>query len=213
MAVGAAELQQQALGLHQRLLRNDPTASADAAELLLDPLVARLSGRWPGLAHTDACHDTAVEVLVTYLADPTRYDQSRASLLGWLIMQAHADLKNDHASRSKRFERAWLVESALPLDSDTGEPPTVGEAVASLEPLPDVDGSLVLAAVRQAFPDTRDRQLIWLMCIEGSRSSDDAARVLGLEELAPSARAAEVKRHKDRVMRRLRRLGLEDQHE
>lgn len=136
MAVGAAELQQQALGVHQRLLSGDPTASAEAADLLLDPLVARLNGRWPGLAHTDACHDAAVEVLVTYLADPARYNPLQASLVGWLVMQAHGDLKNDHASRPKRFERAWLVESALPPDSDTSEPPTVGDACPRLTRCP-----------------------------------------------------------------------------
>jgi len=128
-------------------------------------------------------------------------------------MQAHGDLTNDYASRPKRFERTWLVESALRVDPDTGEPPRVGDEVASFDSLPDVDGSLVLAAVREAFPDSRDRQLIWLMCIEGSRSSEEAARVLGLEGLTPAQRTAEVKRQKDRVMRRLRRLGLDNRHE
>lgn len=213
MALGGAELQQQALSVHRRLLSGDPTAPADAAELLLDPLVARLNGRWPGLAHTDACHDAAVEVLVMYLVDPNRYDPNRASLVGWLVMQAHGDLKNDHASKLRRFERDWLVESELPPDPNTDAPPMVGDQVASHDTVLAVETSAVFAAVRAAFPDERDRQLIWLTCIEGSRSTDEAARVLGLENLPSAERTAQVKRAKDRVMRRLRRLGLDEKNE
>lgn len=211
MGLGGAELQHQALSVHWRLLSGDPTASADAAELLLDPLVARLNGKWPGLTHTDACHDAAVEVLVMYLTGPHRYDPKRSSLVGWLVMQAHGDLKNAHASRPKRFEREWLVESALPPEPETDAPPTVGDQVASYDAVPAVDGPSVFAAVRAAFPDERDRQLIWLMCIQGSRSTDEAARVLGLEGLVPVERTTQVRRHKDRVMRRLRRLGLDEE--
>lgn len=212
MAVDRAELQEQALGVHRRLLAGDPTASADAAALLLYPLVKRLNARWPLLKRTDACYDAAVEVVSMYLVAPARYDQSRSSLLGWLTMQAHGDLRNDHASPSKRFERSWLVESCLPADPDTGQPPTVGGTV-TFDVLPDVGGSQLFQTVREAFPDIRDRQLIWLMCVEGSRSTAEAARVLGLGGLPPPRLTAEVKRHKDRVMRRLRRLGLDDHNE
>lgn len=210
MAAVGKELQQQALGLHQRLLNGDPTASADITDLLLGTVVKSLNGKWPGLVKSDACYDAAVEVLVTYLCDPGRYVPSRSSLLGWLVMQAHADLKNDHSSKPKRFERAWLLESSLPANPETGESRSLGDEVASFDEVPDVDASVVWTVLRQAFPDSRDRQLIWLMLVEGSRSSDEAARVLGLTEVAPDGRKAAVKRHKDRIMQRLRRLGLED---
>jgi len=213
MVASEAELRQQALDVHQRLLHGDPTASADAADLLLDPVVARLRRKWPGPAFSDACHDAAVDVLVAYFTDPSRYQRDQSSLVGWLVMQAHGDLLNDYASKPKQFERLWLVESALPVDPSTGEAPRVGDQVPSFDTLPDVDGSIVLAAVRDAFPDECDRQLIWLMCIEGSHSTEEAAKVLGLDGLSVAERTAQVKRHKDRVMRRLRRLGLEGRDE
>ncbi len=213
MAASEAELRQQALDVHERLLLGDPTASVDAAQLLLDPVVARLERKWPDPAYRDACHDAAVDVLVVYLADPSRYQPAQSSLVGWLVMQAHGDLLNDYASKPKQFERLWLVESALPADPSTGETPRVGDQIPSFDTLPEVDGSIVLAAVRDAFPNECDRQLIWLMCIEGSHSTEEAARVLGLDGLSPDDQTAEVKRHKDRVMRRLRRLGLGDRDE
>jgi hypothetical protein len=72
-----------------------------------------------------------------------------------------------------------------------------------------LEDSTVFAAVRKAFPDERDRRLIWLVCVEGSRSTDEAATILGLTDLPKEQREAEVRRNKDRVMRRLRRLGLD----
>ena len=213
MVTSGAELQGKALEVHQRLLRDDPVAPADAVELLLDPVVAYLRYKWPDIVYTDDCRDAAVEVLVTYLADPSRYQPTQSSLVGWLVMQAHRDLINDYDSRPKRFERLWLVESALPVDPDTGETPRLGEQVPSFDTVPEIDGSTVLAAVREAFPDERDRRLIWLMCIEGSHSTEDTAEVLGLSGLPRAERTAEVRRHKDRVMRRLRRLGLDKRDE
>jgi RNA polymerase sigma-70 factor, ECF subfamily len=210
--VAGAKLQEQALEVHKRLLDGDPTASLDATDLLLDPLVKRLRARWPGLPYAEACEDAAVEVFVTYLQAPDRYDPTRSALLTWLTMQAHGDLLNDHASPQKAFERAWLVESALSPDSDVGDAPVLGDQNPWFDAVPSHNASAVLAAIREAFPEERDRWLIWLVCVEGSRSTDEAAAVLGLMDLPPAARTKEVRRHKDRVMRRLRRLGL-DKHD
>ena len=213
MVVGA-QLQQQALEIHQRLLCEDPTAPLDAAELLLDPLVNRLRGRWPAHAYFDACRDAATEVLATFLQAPDRYDPKLSALLTWLAMQANGDLINDYKSQQKTFERSWIVESALPPDGRESDPPVrLGDRTPWVDAVPSLDTSAVLAAVANAFPDGRDRELIWLMCVEGERSTDDAAAVLGLMELPTRERAAAVKREKDRVMRRLRRLGLDNDDE
>jgi RNA polymerase sigma-70 factor, ECF subfamily len=213
MATSRADLQERALEVHQRLLGGDPIAPADAAELLLDPVVARLRYKWPDVVYTDACRDAAVDVFVTYLAHPNRYQPTQSSLVGWLVMQADHDLINDYDSRPKRFERLWLVESALPVDPNTGETLRLDEQVPSFDPVPDIGGASVWAAVREAFPDERDRRLIWLMCIEEEHSTEAAAEVLGIMGQPPAERTAEVKRRKDRIMRRLRRLGLDQRDE
>jgi RNA polymerase sigma-70 factor (ECF subfamily) len=213
--VAGTQLQQQALEIHQRLLSGDPTASLDAAELLLDPLVNRLRAKWPSQNYIDACHDAATEVIVIYLQAPQRYDRARSALLTWLTMQAHGDLLNAYASPQKKFERGWIVESDLSRDGADGDDAGVqlGDQMAWLDAVPTLDASRVLASVRAAFPEERDRRLIWLMCIDGVHSTDDAAAVLDLMHLPPRERAAAVKRHKDRVMRRLRRLGLDESNE
>lgn len=209
--VARTQLQQQALEIHHRLLRGDPTASLDAADLLLDPLVNRLRAKWPGQNYIDECHDAATEVIVIYLEAPQRYDPARSALLTWLTMQAHGDLLNAYASPQKRFERGWIVESDLARDDSGGDARVkLGDQLVWLDAVSDLDTSQVLASVRAAFPEEHDRRLIWLMCIEGIHSTDDAAAVLDLMHLPSQERTAEVKRHKDRVMRRLRRLGLDE---
>ena len=195
--------------IHQRLLSGDPSASLDAAELLLYPSSTgcAANGREQ---YVDACRDAATEVMVIYLGAPDRYDPRRSALLTWLTMQAHGDLLNDYKSPQKKFERSWLVESAL--SPDDPEPDTsvrLGDRVPWLDAVPSLDASAALLTIRDAFPDERDRRLIWLTCVEQRHSTDDAAAVLGLMELPQGERAAAVKRNKDRVMRRLRRLRLD----
>jgi RNA polymerase sigma-70 factor (ECF subfamily) len=212
--VGGEQLQQQALEIHQRLLNADPTASLDATELLLGPLITRLRGRWPGSSYTEACYDAATEVIVIYLEAPDRYDPKRSALLTWLAMQAHGDLTNHYKSPQKRFERSWLVESALSrADPESDTSVRLGEQVPWLDAEPSFDASPALTAVRDAFPDERDRRLISLTFFEDVHSTDAAAAVLGLMELPERERSAAVKRHKDRVMKRLRRLRLDNDDE
>jgi hypothetical protein len=176
VVAAGAQLQQQALVVHQRLLHGDPTASLDAAELLIDPLVDRLRSKWPGPKYVEACHDAAVEVIVSYLGAPARYDPSRSALLTWLAMQAHGDLINVYTSPQQKFERDWIVESALSRDDpDAQTAPMLGDQLPRLDSVPSLEASEVLAAVREAFPDERDRRLIWLMCVERVHSTDEAA--------------------------------------
>lgn len=212
--VTGVQLQQQALGIHQRLLSGDPTASLDMAELLLDALVNRLRGRWPGQSYAEACHDAATEVIVIYLGAPDRYDPKRSALLTWLTMQAHGDLLNHYKSPQKKFERRWLVESAVSRDDpESDRSVRLGDRVPWLDAVPGLDAPAALAAIRDAFPDERDRRLIWLTCVDEVHSTEDAASVLGLVELPERERASAVKRHKDRVMKRLRRLRLDNNDE
>lgn len=209
----AAELQQQALEVHQRLLGGDPTAPLDAAQLLLDPLVNRLRRRWPSQGYLSTCRDAATEVLVTYLQAPDRYDPKLSGLLSWLAMQANGDLTNDYKSPQRTFERSWTVESALTPEGQESNSSELGDRTPLVDAVPSLEVSSVLAAVAKAFPNKRDRELIWLMCVDGERSTDAAADVLGLMELPSAERAAVVKREKDRVMRRMRRLGLDSDHD
>jgi DNA-directed RNA polymerase specialized sigma24 family protein len=122
MAHGDDSIQDRACALHQRLLAGEVTASGELCDLLVDHLESRLRRRWP-LISPDDIHDAVVEVVVAYLQDPSRYEPSRASLSGWLELQAHRDLINLEQRGQRRFDRAVL---RLVTDDDESSP-SVGE--------------------------------------------------------------------------------------
>jgi hypothetical protein len=204
------ELQARVLGAHHRLLDGDLVASADLYELLLDPLVRALRRRWPDASWAEAVEDAAIDALVQHVRAPERYDPARASLLGWLVWQANADLINVYRSAQRQFERNVEIQSQLRNDSDDAEQSfdTVGGAS---DRYPVLEDSGMWARIRVAFPDRRERELIWRCWVEGERSTEVAAAILGLTDLPAAEQQQQVKIVKDRIKKKLRRMGLADE--
>jgi Sigma-70 region 2 len=204
------ELQARVLGAHQRLLDGDLVASADLYELLLDPLVWALRRRWPDASWAEAVEDAAVDALVEHVRAPERYDPARASLLGWLVWQANADLINVYRSAQRQFERNVEIQSQLRNDSDDAEQSFDAVGGAS-DRYPVLEDSGMWARIRVAFPDRRERELIWRCWVEGERSTEVAAAILGLTDLPTAEQQQQVKIVKDRIKKKLRRMGLADE--
>jgi RNA polymerase sigma-70 factor (ECF subfamily) len=181
--------------LHADVCAGDPTASSRVFTVLLEPLLDWLSFRWRNERDAERVRDFAIDSIISYLESPERYDPSRASLLTYLRLDAHGDLLNDHDRRGRQREREAFVELAAEArNSSTDEYPSERER-------PEVK----LADVREALPDKRDRRAV-LLLMEQERSTEVFAEVWGLSGLEPPQQAAEVKRNKDRVKARLRRL-------
>lgn len=203
---------------HDRLVGGDRVASEELAQLLLGPLVARLVRRWPRWRHTDVLHDVAVEVLLNYLDAPERYEPGRGSLLSWLDFAAHRDLTNLYRSGKRRSLINTPPLSAL----GNPERPAIAELPARVTPLglsriaPDPDDVERLdlrkmwGRIRQACPDEKERELIWACFVEGERSSERIARILGVEHLPVADRRRRVKDARDVARRKLRRMELGD---
>jgi RNA polymerase sigma-70 factor (ECF subfamily) len=183
--------------LHADVCGGDPTASSRVFRVLLDPLIDWLSFRWRNERDAERVRDFAIDSIIGYLESPERYDPARASLLTYLRLDAHGDLLNDHNRRQGQRER--LQETDVELEdeirnSSTDEYPSDREAP-----------ELRLVDVREALPDERDRRAVFLM-LEGERSTGAFAEVWELTDLPTNQQAADVKRNKDRVKARLRRL-------
>jgi RNA polymerase sigma-70 factor, ECF subfamily len=207
------------LAAHDRLIAGDRVASEELAGLLLDPLVARLKRRWPRWEHTDVLYDAAVDVMLSYLEAPERYSPSTGPLLRWLEVAAHGDLTNTY--RSGRQRQAIEL---VPL-STIGDPQRRSEDLldtATVTPIgrvrlaPDpanaerLDGLGAWRRIRQACPDERERELIWACWVEGERSTEELAKILGVEHLPVDQRRLRVKNARDVARRKLQRLGLVD---
>ena len=186
--------------IHQRLLTRDPTASAECAEGVIGPLTKRLERRFPRLRESDLVADAVTDAVFSYLKRPEQYDPARRGLLGFLAMAAEGDLKNALAKRQRRREMEVSLDD---VDLETvGGNRVVGPAEAAGE----VDLDKIRSGVIALFDDPLDRQLAELV-LEGERSMEVCARILGLEGLPIVEQRREVKRHKDRIKKRLERYG------
>jgi RNA polymerase sigma-70 factor (ECF subfamily) len=176
-----------------------------------------LKRRWPRWKHTDVLYDAAVDVVLDYIEAPERYYPSSGSLLRWLEVAAHRDLINTYRSARQRRAIELLPLSAV---ADPERPPDdvlagvtpIGQA--RLAPAPDnaerLDGLGVWRRIRQACPDERERELIWACWVDGERSSEELARILGVDYLPVEQRRRRVKDARDVARRKLRRMGLID---
>jgi RNA polymerase sigma-70 factor (ECF subfamily) len=202
---------------HKRLLGGDRVASEELATLLLRPLVERLEHRWPGWAHTEMLYDAAVDVFLDYVAAPERFDLERKTLLGWLELAAHRDLTNRYRSARQRRAIELVPTSSIgdaerpAIELPPGARP-VGLARVSPDPADAerLDALDVWRRIRHVFPDERERELVWACWVEGERSSDRLAEILGVGHLPVEQRRRRVKDARDVAKRRLRRMGLID---
>lgn len=183
--------------LHDALRGGDPTASARIVKALLEPLVERLRWKWP---HADP-HDLeqqAADSLLKYLEAPQRYDPKRASLLTYLVLDAHGDLVNAYNS-PRRLAEVPDENVALSADTRNNDVDEFSAAQATQE---DEELEQLLDG---AFPETADRMVVELLR-DGVRSNAPYAAALGISHLPIDQQNREVKRVKDRVKKKLLRL-------
>ena len=202
---------------HERLLAGDRVASEELAALLLRPLVERLEHRWPRWTHIEVLYDAAVDVFLDYVAAPERYDLELKTLLGWLEFAAHRDLTNRYRSTRQRraLELAPMSSIGDPERSAIELPPRanpIGLARVSPDPAnaERLDALGMWRRIRQVFPDERERELVWACWVEGERSSERLAEILGVDHLPVEKRRRRVKDARDVAKRKLRRMGLID---
>ena len=198
--------------LHARLLAGDSFAPSELADAYLAPLVARLARAYawvdPHLVET-----AAIDAVLDTAEHPDRYDPARGSLGTYLWVAAKGDLRNARQKEGRRAAHQAPLEAAAPgatpsvelrraarnLSTEARDDPA--ELVARGERL---DPTL-LATVRAAF-DTQEWAVVALM-LDGEKRTTEYARLLGLGHLPAREQAREVKRVKDRLKKRLRRLA------
>jgi hypothetical protein len=186
---------------HQRLLaQDDPTAFAELAEWLYVPLVQATRMRAGAGADPALVEEAVGQALLDYNEAPERYDPTRATLQSYLTMVAYRDYQNARAKESRRTSHQ--VSMADQLISEQG-----GMADQSIEAfLAHTHTEELWKAVEAAFPDPVERQIVELL-IDRVRAPEPYAQLLGISDLPDSERQRQIKRVKDRITKRLRRLG------
>jgi RNA polymerase sigma-70 factor, ECF subfamily len=186
--------------IHERLLAGDVTAPAELAETLLEPLLNRLTKKYPQLPDPDLLPEAVIDSLMSYIKRPVQFDPDKRSLLGFLSMAAEGDLLNALAKDKRRRQKETSLED-VELEVVGGNYRLEGTITET-----DPEKNPVLQILPRIFGDPKDLHAVELM-LAGERTTEAFAKVLELQHLPLDQQRREVKRHKDRLKKRLKRYG------
>lgn len=184
--------------LHERLVGGDPAAPSELFVVLQKPVARVVYGRYrdAGLSWIDAA-DVATDAIVAHLSAPHQFKPERASLFTYLVVVANGDALNLIRNRGKeRKNHAHLVE----LSAADGN-------VTDDEKHCRLDAEKLLRAHIDEITETdMDRRILDLM-LQGEQKTAAYAVALGVEGLPASEQRTLVKQHRDKIEKRLKRLG------
>jgi len=189
-----------------RLRSGDPTAPAELVERCLEPLSTCLRKVFPQVHDRAVLDDAAADALLAFAKHPEKYDYTQRALRGYLEMAAKGDVKNALAKQRRLSSKLRLVENVELVVSAGNKKGALRSSHDSRSPDSRLRETELRASVETIMPDPGDRKLVELI-LEGERSTAVFAQVLGVENLPRRQREHIVKKHKDRIKQRLRRLG------
>jgi DNA-directed RNA polymerase specialized sigma subunit len=186
--------------VHERLLAGDPSASADLIEMAYRPLIGHALKRHGGFGvDQDRARDLALKALAELIEQPEQFDPAKGgSLFGFLCMVVNGDAINAGKMEKNRTEK--FSQHAVEVQEVGGNfYQTTPEIRMDAQRIMETHGSEIIV-------DEGDKEVLVLFLHE-EREYAAYARALGIEHLAPEVRDAEVKKRKDRIEMRLKRLG------
>lgn len=191
---------------HQRILKKDATAFAELCEQALPHLVEYLRGCFAGV-DGDLLETATIDCLLGYHTHPEQFRTGGITLYAYLRMAARYDTLNA-LDRLRRHERRSVPLEALDasLENQSLEP---GFGQRELD-------ELVSGRTKSSLPeilkilekelDEVEKRVLWLM-LQGERDSQPYVAILGIEPMDLQGQRNEVNKAKDRIMKKLRRLG------
>lgn len=204
----------EAKALFVRLRSGDPTAPSDLVVGYLDYLARWLQSRNPGVGAED-CLTAAEDASLALIKNPSSYDPKRGSLLRYLRMSASGDLKNRLRAERRHAWRKIDLEVALGNGwTDVELSPEEGKYLKDEEADParklelrqrSLASAEVVSTLRASL-SAEEWEVLQLM-LDGERKTRVYAEILGLLGLSNAEQRREVKRVKDRLKKRLERIG------
>jgi RNA polymerase sigma-70 factor (ECF subfamily) len=185
--------------LHERVLRGDALAPPDVLDAFMKPIRAVLC-REMGCDPEDA-YDSIIDVVLPYLNNPERYDPRKGRLSTYLTQAAKKRVVDRRRTSDARTRRDTDYAEARDVELQARAP---NEALEIF-----VEARLAMERIEQSKLRGEDRALLGLI-LQGQGSTQELAKVLGLSSLPENERPRAVKRHRDRLMKWLARLGKEE---
>jgi RNA polymerase sigma-70 factor (ECF subfamily) len=192
--------------IHRRILHNDATAFAELCEIALPGLVQFLQSRFSG-QESHLCESTAIDCLLSYYQAPKAYDPRQISLFAYLRMAARYDLLSAIDKEQRLNQRLTSLEELDGLHQKEDE--LDGDSQLALDDLLQRHTDWSFAEITKALEahlDRAEKRCLWLM-LEGVRENARYVETLGLQSLDEDSQRLEVKRVKDRLVKKLQRFG------
>jgi hypothetical protein len=185
--------------LHRRLLDEQPTAPQALVNACSGRLFAILKRRF-ALVPREEVQDAVHDALLALIARPSLYDPARGSLMNLLVhigCKKLIDQLRKIERRSAEIAAGGTVELA---ELEAKHLHEHGCAGMGPEPVPPE----VEALLAEILPEARDRA-IWELVLQGRTPVEEFVAVLGLGHLPSEEMKAEVKRQRDRVIKKVQR--------
>jgi DNA-directed RNA polymerase specialized sigma24 family protein len=193
--------------LQLRLLAGDADAPADLLEAFAAPLIEALRRKFRALYDPDLVDEVVFDTLLSFPEHPQNYDPLRGSLWNYLYMDAYGNIVNAY-QREKRLRERRIDLDVADAEADRNE--NVEEEVIRRHVSPYLPEGISMEEVRRALRELRATPEEWCvmqLMVARVRPTGRYAEILGLSHLPVGEQRREVKKVKDRVRVRLRRLG------
>lgn len=189
--------------LQRALLSGDPTTTRDLYNQFSGPLYVLLKHRYTALPQ-EAVKDAVHDALLALILHPERFDSKQGTLLNYLV-RIGANKLSDQVRAYRRRSREVAMGGAVELEELEANAFSEGKGgrqdlLAEVPFLPPE----VEALLETILPEPRDRR-IWELICEGRTAVAEFAVVLEITHLSDEEQRREVKRHRDRVQKRVRR--------
>ena len=191
--------------IHRRILHNDATAFSELCESALPVLVNFLQSRF---ADQDGhmCETTAIDCLLKYYQTPKIYDPRQISLFAYLRMSARYDLMSAINKENRLHQRLTGLDG---LANRAQKPEDSEDSQVVLDGLLQRHTDWSFAEIIKALESQLDRvekRCLRLM-LEGVRDNARFVEALDLAREDEASQRVEVKRAKDRLVKKLQRFG------
>lgn len=189
--------------IYQALLRGEPTASRNLVNAFSGQLYAILKHRYSVLS-PEAVQDAVHDALLALITRPERFNPARGSLINYLVHIGTNKL-NDQLRTFRRRARELAVGGSVELaEVEANAYGGAGTEEWAAPAGADLRSPEVEALLLEILPDPRDR-CIWEFICEGRTAVSDFAQMLEIAHLPPEDQRRQVKRHRDRVQKRVLR--------
>ncbi len=192
--------------LYQKLENNNPVAFAELCQQALPHLVSFLQAQYPQQEQHNF-ETVSIDTLLKFRTTLEKYHPEKMSLFAYLRMDARGDMLN-LIDKNRRIDQRLVDVDAPSLSLPQLESVESHFALDEwLQEHTELSRQELLEKLEAKL--SHDEQQILLLMLDGVRSTKNYAAILNITEQDESVQRKEVKRAKDRLIKKLRRFGKE----